>query len=288
MTAAHCGCVSTKKGTAHLEIHPDVVYRLNMVLHSLYPKAIPPEFRSKPKKAAKEHRLENEILDYNAMYELSSLKWHSDTVCFVNIIGFIAKKVLLTMGGVADKRVIDKREYNILEFDYPARSVIDDISRNGVMPESKSHQFYPTPESVAVDAVAWADIEDHHKCLEPSAGLGDIAKHMPQHTHCVEVSEIRCNALRARGLTVKCGDFLDHKGEYDRIVMNPPFSDGRWQAHVKHAASLLNDNGVLVAVLPASAKGKTLVDGMAHEYGREYKDEFAGTSVSVILLRLTK
>jgi len=40
--------------------------------------------------------------------------------------------------------------------------------------------------------------------------------------------------------------------------------------------------------MPASAKGKTLVDGMTHEYGREYKDEFAGTSVSVILLKLKK
>lgn len=40
-------------GTAHLEVHPDIAWRLNCVLAKLYPAAIPPQFRAKPKKKPK-------------------------------------------------------------------------------------------------------------------------------------------------------------------------------------------------------------------------------------------
>ncbi|VTU16204.1 DUF4942 domain-containing protein [Variovorax sp. RA8] len=39
-------------GTAHLEINPEVAYRLNNVLASLYPMAIPAKFRSRPKRCS--------------------------------------------------------------------------------------------------------------------------------------------------------------------------------------------------------------------------------------------
>lgn len=42
------------KGTAHLEIHPDMSYRLNQILASIHPQAIPSEFRTKPVKKHKE------------------------------------------------------------------------------------------------------------------------------------------------------------------------------------------------------------------------------------------
>ena len=39
--------------------------------------------------------------------------------------------------------------------------------------------------------------------------------------------------------------------------MNPPFSEGRWEAHLVAAADLVNPHGGrLVAVLPMNAKGK--------------------------------
>ena len=40
-------------GTAHLEVHPDMAWRLNAILASLHPLAIPAEFREKPKRAKK-------------------------------------------------------------------------------------------------------------------------------------------------------------------------------------------------------------------------------------------
>lgn len=42
-----------KKGTAHLEVHPDMAWRLNQVLASLHPHAIPAEHREKPLRKAK-------------------------------------------------------------------------------------------------------------------------------------------------------------------------------------------------------------------------------------------
>jgi hypothetical protein len=36
-------------GTAHLEINPEIAYRLNGVLANLYPLAIPAQFRARPK-----------------------------------------------------------------------------------------------------------------------------------------------------------------------------------------------------------------------------------------------
>ena len=69
--------------------------------------------------------------------------------------------------------------------------------------------------------------------------------------------------------------------------MNPPFSSGRWQAHVEHAASLLADGGVLVAIVPSSAKNKFTMPGYSIEWIGVYDDCFAGTSVSVAIMRVT-
>lgn len=84
-------------------------------------------------------------------------------------------------------------------------------------------------------------------------------------------------------------DFLKWNitGKYDRIVMNPPFSEGRWQAHLEHAAGMLADNGRLIAILPASSKGKDLIDGFSLEWSQVFSNEFAGTSASVVIVTAT-
>lgn len=43
-------------------------------------------------------------------------------------------------------------------------------------------------------------------------------------------------------------------------------------------------DGRLVAILPASAKGKDLLPGWSMEWARTFDNEFAGTSVSVVVL----
>jgi hypothetical protein len=61
---------------------------------------------------------------------------------------------------------------------------------------------------------------------------------------------------------------------YDRIVMNPPFSDGRDIAHVRHAFDLLKPGGRLVALMGESAF--TNQNKRATEF-REWLERMGGT-----------
>jgi len=69
--------------------------------------------------------------------------------------------------------------------------------------------------------------------------------------------------------------------------MNPPFSQGRWQAHVEAAATLLAPGGRLVAIVPASAHGKYQVEGYNCEYDGPHENQFSGTSTAVTILIAT-
>lgn len=66
--------------------------------------------------------------------------------------------------------------------------------------------------------------------------------------------------------------------------MNPPFSEGRAKAHVESAASLVNRGGRLVAILPPGMKGKEILPGWKVSWSEEIRNEFAGTSISVVIL----
>ena len=293
-------------GTAHLDVHPDMAWRLNCVLAQLYPLAIPSQFRERPKKRAKDFKLIGRPLPFAVLAVLSSLEvardsnpnagWRENT--WVRVPGCWefrstyhngaqavaeAGKVLESIGGTpAGKN-------NRWAFDFDPTDVVKDIVASGCLPDQKAHQYYPTPERLARIAVELAAIEPEHTCLEPEAGTAGIADHMPkERTTCVEISPLHCKVLEAKGFKTIEGDFLAWAAttseRFDRIVMNPPFSEGRWQEHTKAAATLLKSGGRLVAILPASAKGKDLLPGLACEWSRIYENEFAGTSVSVVIL----
>ena len=156
-------------------------------------------------------------------------------------------------------------------------------------------QLFPTPEALAEEVAEAAEIEPGMTVLEPSAGTGNLLRAIRKVSEAqaictaVEVNAKLCEQLRSvePGTRVECADFLQMSpetlGSFDRVVMNPPFSDGRWQAHVEHAAKFLVKGGRLVAVLPASAKGKDL-KGFNCTWNGPYDNEFSGTSVSVIIL----
>jgi hypothetical protein len=293
-----------KKGTAHIEVHPNMAWRLNSVLASIYPLAIPSEFRRRPKKNPKEIELIQRPLPFAVLNALSNLKQAKRMVELGDWVSssryeFVANTVSGDLG--SDKHIAAEAR-NILEsiggvktkegwwqFDYDPMPVIDTIVTNGCVPDQKSHQFYPTPESVAEAAIDLAEIEDHHACLEPSAGTGGLADHMPKEkTLCIEVSGLRCGVLKAKGYDTVQEDFIAFAGKttsrFDRIVMNPPFDQGRWMAHLEAAACLLAPTGRLVAILPASAKGKDLLPGLECVFPKTFDNEFSGTSVSVVIM----
>lgn len=289
-------------GTAHLEVHPDMAWRLNTILASLYPLAIPAEFRTKPKrqKKIKDFELFDRPLPFAVVQLLAELRevreriepaWPERYRAVPNAREFgygekdkaavaEAEKVMTAIGAVKSGRH--------WQFDYDPTEVLDMVVCSGCIPDQKSHQFYPTPQVVAEFAVSVAEIEDHHGVLEPSAGIGGLADYLPKlQTTCVEISALHCQVLEAKGFKVVEADFLKWapgQPAADRIVMNPPFSEGRWQAHLQAAADMLKPDGKLVAILPASAKGKDLLPGWSMEWARTFDNEFAGTSVSVVVL----
>jgi hypothetical protein len=277
------------KGTAHLEIHPDIAWRLNQILASLYPRAIPSEFRTKPVKKHKEFQMMDKPLPFAVLEILSGLNWtRGELSCSLpygndnKAATDQAVKVIEYVGG----GWVDRK----YQFSYNARDIINEIIVSGCIPDRVSHQYYPTPESIALDAVEMADIQPGELCLEPNAGQGAIADLMPQdQTVCVEISPLHCKVLEAKGHDVIECDFLQYAAEpFDKIVMNPPYSEGRWQAHITHAATMIKASGCLVAVLPASAKGKDVLPGMRCEWSRVYSNEFSGTSISVVILKASK
>ena len=304
-----------KCGTAHLEVHPDMAWRLNCVLANLYPLAIPPEFREKPKRQAKNFVMMGRPLPFAVLDALGGLEpayrvvkndhpdanWRNETrrENINNAVQFSyrtpadkavraeAERVLTYLGGV---KIENERGAAYYEFDYQPGEAIKEVMASGCLPDQKAHQYYPTPESLAQMAVELAQIGPHHECLEPSAGTGSLADLMPKTvTTCVEISPLHCKVLEAKGLNVVKADFLKWSSAYqfDRIVMNPPFASGRWQAHLERASSLLAKDGRLVAILPASAKGKDVLPGWDLEWSRVFDNEFAGASVSVVILTAT-
>lgn len=69
----------------------------------------------------------------------------------------------------------------------------------------------------------------------------------------MEISHPLAEALRTRypHCDVRCADVLtlgDELGQFDRIVMNPPFAHGADIDHIKHAYRMLKPGGRLVAI----------------------------------------
>jgi len=299
-------------GNAHLEIHPDIAWRLNEVLHHLYPTAIPSRFRQKPKRKVKEFTLMerplpfavlNALHDIEPIYDEPELNENGRPVTRPKLnlrklrlgthsghdkhVVAETEKVLEMLGGVK----MSHNAYAWFEFDYEPGAIIKEIVCSGCIPDHKSHQFYPTPESIARDAVEMAEIGPEHDCLEPSAGTGNLADHMGggKSLCCVEVSPLHCSVLEAKGHHVERADFLVWASRTDRrfnrVICNPPFSQGRWQAHVEAAYSVLTPGGRMVAILPSSAKGKDVLPGMSLTWSRVYENQFRGASVDVVILK---
>ncbi len=296
-------------GTAHLEVHPDIAWRLNGVLASIYPAAIPEKNRTRPKRQRKikDFELMERPLPFSVIGLLSGMKpfhvprggdrlhgWERVPMTMKFDHGdhdkhtkAEAERVLQAIGGVRDKQA--NAEY--WQFDYEPQEVISQIVVSGCVPDQKSHQFYPTPSDLAEQAVELAAIDPHHDCLEPSAGTGSIAELMSGGSSlcCVEISPLHCKVLEAKGMKPLTKDFIKWDGAtgFDRIVMNPPFDQGRWQIHLEHAARMLRPGGRLVAILPSGAKNKKPLPSMQCEWHGPYDNRFAGASVSVVILVAT-
>ncbi len=119
--------------------------------------------------------------------------------------------------------------------------------------KSPGVDFFPTPKALADRLVLAADVRPGMRVLEPSAGKGDLAdaaRDAGANVDTVELSSTLRELLEAKGHTVVGNDFdtFEPTEGYDRIIMNPPFSNGLDAAHVQRAYGMLKPGGRLVAI----------------------------------------
>lgn len=146
--------------------------------------------------------------------------------------------------------------------------------RNGGVKVVSAPQLFPTSPALATRLVEEAGVMPGQRVLEPSAGTGNIVSAIVNRgftrADCgrvvaVEVNRSLADALMERrnktvyanesNYEIRCTDFLEcmeeQLGQFDRIVMNPPFENGADVAHVTHALKFLKPDGRLVAIMSA-------------------------------------
>lgn len=144
-------------------------------------------------------------------------------------------------------------------------------------PDRKKFQFFPTPDPLARRLVELAGILPGERCLEPSAGTGNIARHLPL-ADCVELDPKNRAVLEEQGFRVVGDDFMKFEpGDvYDVVVMNPPFCKGQDARHILHAIGIARRK--VVAVASASVLWRT--DGPYKELRRAV-EQYGGTMESL-------
>lgn len=151
-------------------------------------------------------------------------------------------------------------------------------------------ELFPTPQELADRMVCLADIQPGERVLEPSAGTGRLLSAIANtvtvrgigieiHQKAAEILQAQEKAGAYPGMHVICADFLtctrEYLGDFDVILMNPPFSHGQDVAHVTHALSLLAHNGGrLVAVM---SNGVTFRSDKATVAFRALVESYGGT-----------
>ena len=142
--------------------------------------------------------------------------------------------------------------------------------------------FFETPFPIAVLMQRLAGVREGDRVLEPSAGTGNLVRLLPDGVS-VDAVELRNDnqadlkrLFKGRGdkWQVHSGNFMEEavgllaKGDYDVVLMNPPFErlkgEGPQDAnHVQTAHDMLAPNGRLVAIMGEGV------------FFRGYKDETA-------------
>lgn len=137
--------------------------------------------------------------------------------------------------------------------------------------------FFPTPRDLADRMVSIAGIGPGQRVLEPSAGKGDLAERIKaqapySEVHVIEVNHTLVQILRAKGFDVTHDDLFNCHGQWDRIVMNPPFEDGQDMAHIQYCFDeLLRPGGRLVSII---SEGPFFRDDKKSQAFREWLSDY--------------
>lgn len=161
--------------------------------------------------------------------------------------------------------------FDLAEQAFAAMIIGDAVTAGEYVDAAKEYQFFETPKAVTDVLLVAAAIEHGMSVLEPSAGLGALAREAREvggNVKCVESNEKMADELTKQDFVVACCDFLILDvslpgysavvatrlpqwvdSRVDRVLMNPPFSRSRDIFHVESAWKWLKPGGRLVAVM---------------------------------------
>ena len=179
-------------------------------------------------------------------------------------------KAVELMGGKWNK----KQKCHLFAGANVAKVLAAALDDGSVLDRKQTFQFFETPGALAAKLVELADIAADMTVLEPSAGTGSIARAVVREQPKAKLYLVELDAEHRQSLyklqkehgakvwtTI---DFLGWKGDpsfgvdqFDRVVMNPPFSGGQDADHVVHAWDLLKPGGRLVAIVSGNLAEKT-------------------------------
>jgi hypothetical protein len=114
--------------------------------------------------------------------------------------------------------------------------------------------FFPTPPEVVDRMLAHLEIEPGDTVYDPQAGTGAILQRVLERCPGADCSgmELRPSLVdicKRKGLQVEDADCLNGwVGQYDFILMNPPFENAMDITHINRAYGHLKEGGVLVGI----------------------------------------
>lgn len=161
------------------------------------------------------------------------------------------------------------KQVNLLLAEYYGEAIGDSYTATEADDAPEYHQTpakrfgaFNTSDELAKRVCDWADIGQGCAVLEPSAGTGQLAKaarELGGAVTCMELQEGLAHELaHVHGFRTFRGDFLKagvrDLGQFDLVLMNPPFDRGRDCDHVRHAWQFVKPGGRLVAIMSARAE----------------------------------
>ena len=217
-------------------------------------------------------------------------------------------KVLEAAGASWDR----KRHLHVFAGDGDAaRSKIEQAILTGQITTAQDIDFFETPDAIIDMMLERAELRPTHQVLEPSAGRGAIAVRIQiagaRRLVCIEkdpgnVEVLRRHLLTDRGV-MPPSDFMEVTpagiGDFDRIIMNPPFRLQADIAHIRHAYDFLKPGGRLVAIASPglmfrqdrkAAAFREWLDGVDHDIHRLPEGSFksSGTMVQTIMVTIER
>lgn len=180
---------------------------------------------------------------------------------------------------------------------------------DGTAPQAIAvHQLFQTPPELAQRMAALLPQSPGLRILEPSAGLGrllDAVKPLQPR----EVVAVECHAscmaelyrqeregvklIQRNFLTIdqtQCWNAENEVGEFDGVIMNPPFTMRSDIDHILHALKFLKRGGTLVALCMDTHHRETILKPLSSSWEKIPSGAFAkeGTSIACVMLTIKR